>query len=116
MAKNGTNGKRLNLAIAGLVVTVLVISASALTSYVNTRHETGDAAKAIDTLKKDGCDPAVKGREDVSVIKVQLQGIQKDLSSVQVQQTALQVQQTAVSQKQDVQHAEVMDALRERDP
>ena len=75
-----------------------------------------DTEKAVAGIKKDGCDPAVKSREDVSVIKIQLQDIQKDMSSVQIQQTALQAQQTAVSKKQDIQHAEVMKAIKETNP
>ncbi len=58
MAKNGTNGKRLSIATAGLVIIIVGIASSGLTRFVNTQHETKDTSKAVSELKTEGCLPA----------------------------------------------------------
>ncbi len=89
MAKEKTgNGKRLNLAIAGLAITLLVIGSSGLTNYVNTQHETSDATKAIGVLKTDGCDPAKKSVTDVAVIKTEVAAIKEDVREMRAEQRA----------------------------
>ncbi len=58
MAKNGTNGKRLNIAMVGLVVVIVSIASSSVTRFVNNQHETKDTSKAVSELKAEGCLPA----------------------------------------------------------
>ncbi len=79
MAK--TNGKRLNIAIASLLVVVIVWASSGLTSYVGNVHQTDDTAKDLVELKEDGCDPARVNGTSIAVIQTQLENIEKNMEA-----------------------------------
>ena len=86
MAKK-MNGKT-NIALAGLVITVIVIATSGMTSYLNGEFKTDDTAKHIEEMKVDGCDPSIRADKEIAVLKSQLGGIIEDVSYLQKQQDA----------------------------
>ena len=79
MAK--TNGKRLNIAIASLLVVVIAWASSGLTSYVGNAHQTDDTAADLVELKEDGCDPSGINGTSIAVIETKLDNIEKNMEA-----------------------------------
>lgn len=101
MAKSN-NGKK-NIALAGLAITIMMIVTSGLSAYLGDRFQTSETIKHVETLKVDGCDPAVLTRLDVAVLCAQVEQFQReireDVSNIRIQQNALSDQSDRNTEK-----------------
>ena len=84
MAKK--NGKRLNVAIASLLIVIIVWASSGLTSYVGNAHQTDDTAKDLVELQEDGCGPARVNGTSIAVIETKLETIEQDIGELRTEQ------------------------------
>lgn len=71
------NGRRLNIAIASLLIVIIAWASSGLTSYVGTVHQTGDTAADLVELKDDGCDPSRVNGTAIAVFETKLDNLKE---------------------------------------
>ncbi len=88
MAKNATNGKRLNIAMAGLVVLIVSVASSKITEYANNKHETKDTVKAVSDLKTEGCLPARVNEKAIIRFESKVDSLESKVDTYRIEQRA----------------------------
>ena len=92
--KNGTLRK------ISIIVTLLVIFASIVGSWVLQKDAIAENIEDVANLKEEGCDPAEEAGDEILVIKTEMKYIKGGIDDIKLEQKAMQ--ETAVERQEAV--------------